>query len=158
MPGIKDITHMTQPELGHILGISTRTIQRRADLENLRHGQGQGCYYVWSEVRGLMEGSVSQAGDLSDKERKEKADADMAEMDRDEQAGKLLQVSEWIRAESEFLGRLKGGFDGHGFRAAQEIAPGMVIAEMAEIIQADLDECLNGVVAREQALAAGRPV
>lgn len=151
MPGIKDITHMTQAELALLWDISTRTIQRNAKWETLRHGSGQGSYYVWAECHkaekaendGLSQGEEA----LTDRMRKDKADADMAEMDRDQQAGNLLDGSEVRRIWIAFLGRLKDNLLGLADRCAPEIEDGQTLAERIAVMRRHVNRSLRDVVA-----------
>lgn len=153
MPGIKDLNRMSQAELAMLWDISTRTIQRKPEWETLRHGSGQGSYYVWSECRQFelaQTAALSQAADpesLSDRQRREKAEADLAEMRRDEAGDGLLDAQEVVRVWIAFLGRLKDNLLGLADRAAPEIEQTMTLAERIAIIRRHVNGSLRDVVA-----------
>ncbi len=152
MPGIKDLNRMTQAELASIWKVSTRTIQRRAECETLRHGAGQGSYYVWDEcppsIPGPESGLSQDDQPLTDRQRKDRADADLAEMERDREAENLLDAQDVRRTWEGFLGRLKENLLGLGDRCAPEIQPEHTLAERIAIIRRHVNGSLRDVVAQ----------
>ena len=130
-----------------------RTIQRNPNLEKLRHGSGQGCYYVWAEFWTWLKPDLSQAKgeEVTDRKRKERADADMAEMEAAQMAGNLLDASEVKAAWNGFLGRLRTNLDGLPDRAADLLEDGMIVAERAAVIRRELNTIRRDLVAEIQA-------
>lgn len=150
MPSIKDLNQMSQAELALLWRVSTRTIQRLSENETLRHGSGQGCYYVWEECwdRGPHSLAANVAGDDgSDKARKLRAEADIAEMEALEMAGSLLDRAKAVQGWSALLGRLKDNLLGYPGRVADRLEPGMVLAEREDVLRKEIHAVLRDVVA-----------
>ncbi len=157
MSRIKDLNHLSQSELAALWECSTRTIQRLPELPTLRHGQGQDSYYVWSECRAFEMGRLSQREDgesLTDRQRRERAEADMAEMEARQMAGDLLERKPAILAWSAFLGRLKDNLLGYSGRVAPRIEDGMILAEREAVLNKEMHQVLRDVVAEVEKAAA----
>lgn len=153
MPSINDLNQLSQPEFAQLLGVSTRTIQRNPNLEKLRHGAGQGCYYVWSEFWTWLGPDLSQNGDREgsdDKRRKEKAEADIAEMKRDQLAGTLVDAQEVRAAYCDFLARLRTNIRGLPDRLVPRLEEGSTLQERLSLAKELVDELLRDVVAEEE--------
>ena len=148
-----DLNRLSQPLFAALLGVSTRTIQRNPNLERLRHGQGQGCYYVWSEFWTWLNPDLSHAGaaqDMDDKRRKDKADADIAELRRDQLAGTLVDAQETRAAYCDFLARLRTNLRGLPDRLIPRLEEGDTLQERLSIAKSLVDETLRDVVAEEE--------
>ena len=154
MNHIKDLSHLSQPELALLWGVSVRTIQRLPDADTLRHGEKQGCYYVWDECWDknpkLKTIIVASGEDLSDRDRKIRAEADLAEMEAAKEAGQLLDAADVKRTWSDFLGRLKVNLDGLPDRAAPLIEDGMNLAEKAAAVRRELNSIRRDLVAETE--------
>lgn len=142
---------LQQKDLEAILEKTERQI-RRYDAEGLPgHGTGRGRFYVWAEVKpwwiARESGSRTAAGDPTDREREQKAKADIAEMEAASMAGTYIPraaaVSEW----TAFLGRLKESIRGIALRVAPRIEDGMILGEREAMIQREVDQTLRDVVA-----------
>jgi hypothetical protein len=84
MSSIKDLNRLSREDLAMLWGCSTRTINRAPGIETLRHGTGQGSFYVWDECRTLIPGvqsRLSHPDGLSHGDRLKKIKADDAELD-----------------------------------------------------------------------------
>jgi len=150
MSSIKDLNALSQQELALLWGVSTRTIQRLPDADTLRHGAGQGCYYVWGECwnrNPRLLGATVAGDDGSDKARKLRAEADIAEMEAREMAGNLLDRKAAIQGWSSLLGRLKDNLMGYPGRVADRISPEMELAEREDVLKKEIHAVLRDVVA-----------
>lgn len=143
-----DINKLNQAQFARLLGISTRTVQRNPNLERLRHGVNNGCYYVWAEFWAWLSPDLTQSkGAISDKDRREKAQADLAEIERDQKSQAVLDVSE-VQAEwTAFLGRLRDNLLGLADRCAPDIDPEMTLAERIDVMRRHVRASLRDVVA-----------
>lgn len=151
MPAIKDLNTLSQAELASLWGISTRTIQRSPDCETLRHGTGQGCYYVWDECRDRKPGSKAPfvaSEDGSDKARKERAEADLMEMKRDALAGTLLEAEDVRRTWGESLANMRAKLLSLPAKAAVQIEDGATLAEREDVIRSVVYEALEELSGR----------
>ena len=148
------LSKMKQADLMALFNVSDRTIQRWHDKDLPRHGSGVGCYYVWAEVLpwylAFVSGSKKPGEDISDKERKLKAEADLAEMEAAKEAGQLLDAIEVQQAWEGFLSRLKVNLDGLPDRAAPLIEDGMNLAEKVAAIRRELNSVRRDLVAETE--------
>lgn len=145
---------LKQVEIAALLGYSERRIQQLHDEGLPRNGSGRGGVYDWEEVRAWEFARISRPKDgeaLSDRQRKEKADADMAEMDRDLQAERLLEASEVRRVWFPFLGRLRDNLQGFADRCAPDLEGGLTLAEKVAVIKRHMNASLKDVVGELQA-------
>lgn len=155
---LKDaLKELKQADLCALFAVTDRTIQRWHDEGLPRHGEGRGCFYVWAEVlpwyMKRMSGSRRGGDDLSDKDRKMRADADLAEMAAAQKAGELVDAQEVRRAWSGFLARLKVALDGLPERSAEKIEDGMNLAEKATAIRRELNAVRRDVVSETERAA-----
>jgi len=92
----ESLKSLKQSELMALLGLSDRRIQQLHGEGLPRNGAGRGVTYDWQAVRtwemDRVAGSGKDGDPLTDKQRKDRAEADMAEMDRDLQAGQLMET------------------------------------------------------------------
>ena len=148
---------LKQIEVAALLDLSERRIQQ-LHLEGLpRNGTGRNGVYDWAEVKAWYVGYVSPSGasnDESDKARKLRAEADIAEMQAQEMAGNLLNRSEAILAWSAFLGRMKDNLLGYAGRVAPRIEDGMILAEREAVLNKEMHQVLRDVVAEVEKAAA----
>src|SRR5689334_21932078 len=88
---------LKQADLCALFGVVDRTIMRWCDEGLPRHGEGRGHYYIWAEVLpwylDRVVGAKGESGDLTDKERKLKAEADLAEMEAAQMKGTLIPAA-----------------------------------------------------------------
>lgn len=148
-----DLNRLTQPQFAALLGRTVRTIQRNPHLEKLRHGSGQGCYYVWSEFWAWLNPNLSPDGDGGDdRKRKDRADADLAELKRDQVAGSLVDRAGAVRAWGAYLGRLKQNLLGYGGRVAPRLVDGQTLAERQDVLDREMRASLRELVAEAQRL------
>lgn len=148
---------LKQADLMALFSVTDRTIQRWHDQGLPRHGEGRGCYYVWAEVLpwylAFMSGSLG--GDkggksLSDKDRKLKGEADIAEMEAAEMAGELLRKKDVQATWVAFLSRLNSAMDGYPDRAADQLADGMGLAERVAVLRKEMNLLRRDIVAEAQ--------
>lgn len=152
---IKDqLNHMKQADIAALFGRDVKTIQRWSDEGLPRHGEGRGCYYVWPEVFGWYEARLSQSKAPDDKDRKLRAEADLAEMDRDAQAGKLMDTAQAQASWGNFLSGLQSNLMGFPDRVAPDLDDGMTLAERREVLRRAMIASLQGVVAEAERNAA----
>lgn len=152
MSNIRDLDCLSQVELALLWGCSTRTIQRKPECEPLRHGFGQGCYYVWSECRAFEKRQMSQDSSdqpNNDRARKLKAEADMAEMEAAKMAGGLVDAKEAQREMEEALARLKSNLMGFPDRIVPQFEEGGTLAEKLAICRKEMHATLRDIVAKE---------
>jgi|GEM_PF-3819592 len=148
---------LKQADLCALFNVSDRTIMRWCDEGLPRHGEGRGHHYVWAEVLPWwlerVSGSKGGNGPLNDKERKLKAEADLAEMEAAKEAGQLLDAQEVQQAWGGFLSRLKVNLDGLPDRAAPLIEDGMNLAEKVAAIRRELNSVRRDLVAETERTA-----
>lgn len=112
----KQLSELKQADIAALLGKSERTIQLWHDKGLPRNGEGRGCTYVWADVLAWFLTSISQSrpegGNLTDRERQQKADADVAEMERDQLAGSLVVAHEYQAQLEAMLSRLRANLMG----------------------------------------------
>ena len=157
MSHIKDLNKLSQPEFAALLGVSTLTIQRNARLEALRHGSGVGCFYVWAEFWQASGVDLSQLGEvqeITDRGRKDRADADMAEMEAAKMAGELMDKAEAVSTWSSALGRLRSNLLGLGGRLAPRLVDGLVEAERKDLVDREVRASLRELAEEASTLAA----
>lgn len=149
MPGIKDLNHLTQPELALLWEVSTRTIQRKPEAEPLRHGSGQGCYYVWSECRAFEKAQMSQARDGGEDhgERLKKVKADEAEVNFAVKMGSLLVATDVRETWANECAAMRARLLSIPASAALKIDPHMTQAQREDVIRRDIYEALESLAA-----------
>ena len=145
------LNQLKQNDLAALCGVTDKTI-RNWDAEGLPgNGKGRGRTYDWHEVLtwrdARISGSKGGNGPLSDKERKLRAEADLAEMEAAERAGQLVDAKEACRAWEAFLSRLKVSLDGVPDKAAEGLEDGMNLAERAAIVRRELNSVRRDLVA-----------
>lgn len=148
-----ELNHLKLADIAALFDVNIRTIQRWVDEGLPRHGEGIGHYYVWSEVRAWWEGRLSPSAEAKDKDRKLAAEADLAEMERDREAGKLMRTDEALRAWGGFLRGLQSNLMGYPDRVAPDIGDGMTLAERREVLRRAMIASLQGAVAEAQKAA-----
>ena len=144
---------LKQAEIAALIGVSDRRIQQLHHEGLPRNGEGRGTTYDWDLVRGWWEARISGSegdGKKTGKARKDEADADMAEMNRDLQAGNLLERQDVVRTWTAFLGRLRDHLLGLPDRAAPEVLEGMALAERIAVLRKHVNHALREVVAQLQ--------
>lgn len=145
---------LKQADLMALFGVSDRTIQLWHGKGLPRNGEGRGCSYVWADVLPWYVAYISgsrKAGDpLSDRDRKLKAEADLAEMEAAKEAGRLLDADETARAWGDFLSRLKVNLDGLPDRAAPLVEDGMNLAEKIAAIRRETNSVRRDIVAEAE--------
>lgn len=150
---IKDqLNALKQADLAALFDVTDRTIQRWHEQGLPRHGSGRGTTYVWSEIlpwyMGFMSGPVAgQGGDLNDKERKAKADADIAEMNAAKMRGNLIDAEEAQKVWEAFLASFKTTAQGFHQRVAPMLEDGMILAERQAVLQEQINGLLRTLVA-----------
>lgn len=153
----ESLSKLKQADLMAMFDKTDRTIQRWHEEGLPRHGEGRGCYYVWSEVLpwylAFMSGSLGgdkSGKSLSDKDRKLKGEADIAEMEAAEMAGELVRVKEVRKVWNDFLSRLNSSLDGYPDRVAEGLADGMILAERVAVLRKEMNLTRRDVVAELQ--------
>lgn len=149
------LSKLKQSDLMAFFNVSDRTIQRWHDKGLPRHGEGVGCTYVWAEVLPWYVAFVSgsgkpEGGPLNDKDRKLKGEADIAEMEAAEMAGKLVWAKDVQKHLNEFLSRLNASMDGYPDRAAEGLADGMILAERVAVLRKEMNILRRDIVAELQ--------
>lgn len=150
-----ELNQLKQADIAALFGRDVKTIQRWHDEGLPRHGEGRGCYYVWTEVFAWYESRLSSSGPQDDKDRKLAAEADLAEMDRDLQAGKLMETGAALQAWGGFLRGLQSNLMGFPDRVAPDLDDGMTLAERREVLRRAMITSLQGLVAEAQRAAEG---
>lgn len=149
---IKDsLSKLKQADLMALFGVTDRTIQRWHDQALPRHGEGRGCYYVWTEVLPWYVGYISgskQGG--SDSERLKAAQADMAEMERDTRAGMLVVAADVGREYANALTRLRSNLMGFGDRLIPLLAETTNPREQLAIARREMNQTLREIVAEQE--------
>lgn len=152
---IKDqLNHMKQADIASLFGRDVKTIQRWHDEGLPRHGEGRGTTYVWADVLRWYEARLSQSKAPDDKDRKLRAEADLAEMDRDLQAGKLMDTAQAQASWGNFLSGLQSNLMGFPDRVAPDLDDGMTLAERREVLRRAMIASLQGVVTEAERNAA----
>ena len=143
------LNRLLQVDLAALFAVTDRTI-RNWDNEGLPGtGEGRARRYDWPLVLAWYVARVSgpaSGSDLSDKEREQKAKADIAEMEAYAMAGKTLDRAEAIAGWQAFLGRLKESIRGISLRVAPRLEDGMLVGEREAVIQKEIDQTLRDVV------------
>jgi len=153
---IKDqLNNLKLADIAALYDVNIRTVQRWADECLPRHGEGRGHYYVWAEVRAWEKARMSPSGPQEDKDRKLAAEADLAEMDRDAQAGKLMETEAALQAWGGFLRGLQSNLMGFPDRVAPDLDDGMTLAERREVLRRAMITSLQGLVTEAQRAAEG---
>lgn len=144
-----DLSSLKQADIAALFGVTDRTIQRWHERGLPRQGDGKGSVYVWADVLAWYVGFVSgsKSGPTTDKDRKLRAEADLAEMAAAEKAGQLLDANEVKVAWTGFLARVTSNLDGFPDRAAEKLEDGMNLAEKAAVIRRELAGVRRDLVA-----------
>lgn len=130
--------------------VDVKTIQRWHDDGLPRHGSGPGTIYVWSEVLPWYLKMIGGENGPGDKARKLRAEADLAEMDAQQQAGELLLRVDVERTWSAFLGRLRDSLLGVPDRVAPLITPDLVLAERLDVLRKEIHQVMRDIAAEEE--------
>jgi len=148
------LNRLKQIDLAALFGVTDRTIRNWDDEGLPGNGEGRGRTYVWHQALAWRDtrisGSRGASGPLSDKERKLKAEADLAEMEAAEKAGLLLDAVEVRQVWGPFLSRINVNLDGVPDRAAQGLEDGMNLAERAAVIRRELNGVRRDIVAETE--------
>lgn len=141
------LNHLQQKDVQALLGKSERQIRRYDDEGLPGHGEGRGRYYVWDDVLpwwiAREAGSKAGPGTLTDKEREQKARADLAEMDAEERAGALLDARAARRSWEDVLGRLRSNLRGFPARLLRRLEGVTDPRERLEIGNREMDATLR---------------
>ena len=139
------LNKLQQVDLAALFGVTDRTV-RNWDFEGLPgNGEGRGRYYVWPEVLAwyLARNSGSGTGeDPTARERKDMAEAELAELKLGQLRGTLLQVEDVRATWSEVLGRVRAKLLSIPPKAAVRLGDGLTAAQRQEVIQQEVDEAL----------------
>ena len=148
---------LKQNDIAALFGVTDRTIRNWNDEGLPGNGEGRGRVYDWPLVLAWRDARISgfrgSGSDLSDKERKLRAEADLAEMEAAKEAGQLLDANEVQQAWEAFLSRLKVNLDGLPDRAAPLIEDGMNLAEKIAAIRRELNSVRRDLVAETERAA-----
>lgn len=149
---IKDLlSELSQADLQAIFGVSDRSIQRWYDANPPlpRHGTGRGTFHIWSEVFPwylAYQAGLSSNGGNPDKDRLQRAEADLAEMKRDAMAGRLLEAEDVERVWSSTLASFRAKLLNLPAKVAVRIEDGMGIGEREALLRAEVNEALEELV------------
>jgi phage terminase Nu1 subunit (DNA packaging protein) len=156
---IKDsLSKLKQADLMALFGVTDRTIQRWHDQALPRHGEGRGCYYVWTEVLPwyvtFMSGSKRGGSpeDVSETERLKSAQADLAELTRDERAGLLVLAAEVTQEWADILTMLRSNLMGYGDRLIPLLAETTNPREQLAIARREMNQTLRAIVEKDDEL------
>lgn len=148
------LNRLKQIDLAALFGVTDRTIRNWDDEGLPGNGEGRGRTYVWATVLAWRDARISGSREAgkgqTDKERKLKAEADIAEMEAAEKAGQLLDAVEVRHAWGGFLSRLKVNLDGLPDRAAPMVEDGMNLAEKVAAIRRELNSVRRDLVAETE--------
>lgn len=152
-----DLDRLKQIDLARFFNKNERTIQRWHEQGLPRHGEGKGCYYVWAEVLpwyvAFVSGSKDGDEDSSHSARKDRADADIAEMKRDLMAGNLVDAMEVQRGWVDFLTRLRANLMGFPGRLVDRLESARDVREKLAIGNREMAATLREIVAEIEASA-----
>ena len=146
---IKDsLLMLKQADLCALFAVTDRTIQRWHDQGLPRHGEGRGCYYVWADVLPwylrFMSGSKGGGEDgNTDSERQERAEADIAEMKRDQLARSLVSAQEMQAAEVDLFTRLRSNLRGFPRRLIDRLEGAEDLRERLAIGKQEMEATLR---------------
>lgn len=155
---------VNQLQLSEILGITTRHLRNLEEqglpAEPGREGGGR-RYALPAAVQWWVRYQVRLAAEdtggpdtAKHRLRKLAAEADLAEMDRDAQAGKLMETGAALQAWGGFLRGLQSNLMGFPDRVAPDLDDGMTLAERREVLRRAMVTSLQGLVAEAQKAAA----
>jgi phage terminase Nu1 subunit (DNA packaging protein) len=150
------LNQLKQNDIAALFGVTDRTIRNWIAEGLTGNGEGRAVTYDWPTVLAWRDDRISgaKAGpDLTDRERKLRAEADLAEMEAAKMAGDLLDAQDVGREWGGFLSRLKVNLDGLPNRAAQGIEQGMILAEIEAVIRRELNSIRRDLVAAAEAAA-----
>lgn len=154
------LNSLQQVDIAALFGVTDRTI-RNWDAEGLPgKGEGRGRVYVWAEVLAWRDTRISgsKGGDvLTDKARKEKAQADEAEIDAARKAGSVIDRAGAVRAWGAYLGRLQQNLLGYAGRVAPRLADGQTLAERQDLLDREMHASLRELVAEAKRLEEDEP-
>ena len=141
---------LKQAELMALLGLSDRRIQQLHAEGLPRNGAGRGVTYDWASVRAWETNRIAGSfeGEESDKARKLRAEADMAEMERDLQNGTLLQAEDVRKTWCGELANMRARLLSIPSKAAVRIEDGMALPVREDLIRDEIYEALEELSGR----------
>ena len=153
------LNSLKQIDLAALFGVTDRTI-RNWDAEGLPgNGEGRGRVYDFASVLpwyvARVSGSRGGDGDLSDREREQRANADMAEMKAQEMAGFLVNAQEVQRGWTDFLTRLRTNLMGFPARLVDRLEGARDVREKLATGNREMAATLRDIVAEIEASGAG---
>lgn len=161
----KNLIKVNQTQLSEVLGITSRHLRNLEEqglpAEPGRAG-GSRQYALPAAVQWWVRYQVRLAAEENGEPdtakhrlRKLSAEADLAEMERDSQAGKLMDAVAARLAWGNFLRGLQSNLMGFPDRVAPDLDDGMTLAERREVLRRAMIASLQGVVAEAQKAAEG---
>jgi phage terminase Nu1 subunit (DNA packaging protein) len=144
---------LKQVEIAALLGVTERRIQQLHGEGLPRNGEGRSGVYVWEDVLAWYLARISCSGKdgeaLTDRQRREKAEADMAEMEAGKMAGTLLDADEAQAEWEASLSRLRSNLLGFPDRIVPRLEEGGSLAEKLAICRKEMHSTLRDIVAQE---------
>lgn len=141
--GLKSIK---QIEVAALLGLTERRIQQLYGEGLPRNGEGRGTTHDWYAVLpwhlARISGSKPGQEPVTDRARRERAEADLAEMDRDRKAGVLLDAAQVERIWSEQCANMRAKLLSLPAKVAVRIDDGMSLAVREELLRDAIHEAL----------------
>jgi phage terminase Nu1 subunit (DNA packaging protein) len=142
---------LKQIDIAALFGVTDRTI-RNWDKEGLPgNGEGRDRVYDFAAVLpwyvGRVSGSRGSDDDLTDREREQKATADIAEMKAQEMAGFLVNAQEVQKGWADFLTRLRTNLMGFPARLVDRLEGARDIREKIAIGNREMASTLRDIVA-----------
>lgn len=143
---------LKQTEVAALLGKTERRIQQLHDEGLPRNGTGRGATYDWESVRGWQESRISGSkpgaeGPQGNKARRETAEADLAEMERDRIAENTLDRSESVAAWRNSLVVLRTNLLGLPARILERIDGVKEYRERLALADGEVRSSLRDIVA-----------
>jgi len=141
---IKDqLNHMKLADIAALMEVNIRTVQRWVDEGLPRHGEGQGHYYVWAEVRAWDKARLSQAGtDENDRNRKERLQADLLQLELNELSSKLVRTEEVEESRVEAYSRVRSRLLAVPSRLAGRLVDGLTREERQAMAEDEIHQAL----------------
>ena len=141
---------LKQIDIAALFGVTDRTI-RNWDAEGLPgKGENRDRRYDWAVVLpwyvARVSGSKPGGEPATDKARRENAEADIAEMDRDLKAGTLVNAEDMRQAEVEVFTRLRTNLEGFTPRLVDRLEAGVTPREKLAIGQREMAATLRDLV------------
>jgi phage terminase Nu1 subunit (DNA packaging protein) len=144
---------LRQTDVAALLGVTDRWIRKLNDEGLPGTGTGAGRVYDWAEVLAWWtrrsSGSGKDGEALTDRQRREKAEADMAEMEAAKMAGTLLDADEAQQEWEDALSRLKGNLLSFPDRIVPRLEEAGTLAEKLATCRKEMHSTLREIVARE---------